>query len=565
MADNSIKIILNAVDNASNSIKKVNGELGKLDDTTEKHDVTLGDAIKSTALWASGIAIAGEAIKKAGKFVKDSIDETVTYNSEIQKLTLSTGLSADSISRLVQIGDSWGISLEKMGTLLDYANQHGFSPTIDNLAKLADEYVNTKDKTEFAAEAQKIFGHSYADIIPILAEGGNALKEAAAAVSDNLIATDESIAKTREYQEVMGELNDTWTGFKHTIGEAVIPTITILVKKVNDNAAAADDLNSTLDTLEQMMDRGIITEKEYSDIAKQLAVHGANVNDVLDNANALLEKNEAAYKGATAGLVPYSDYTRELNGIMGDSSAYYELLFHHLDNTTDSLAGMETQSFYTTEEVKRLQGGIDLLNDATMSLVNDAISAYTDSLAESMIMQAAFQLAMGDITQAEFDQTVAMAPAISNLEEMNKLLEDGSITWNDYFNAIEDGKVTTDELIKNLEDAGMSASDAATYVANLALSIDSLHDKSITIKVHVPTITELEGLFGQHGADFVVPPGFPNDSFPLHVSSGEHVTVIPQGGGNQNTTNNYFNQTVHTNAQSSTVMRDFNMMKAMAG
>jgi len=28
-----------------------------------------------------------------------------------------------------------------------------------------------------------------------------------------------------------------------------------------------------------------------------------------------------------------------------------------------------------------------------------------------------------------------------------------------------------------------------------------------------------------HGGDFIVPPGFPNDTFTVHVSSGERVTV----------------------------------------
>lgn len=35
----------------------------------------------------------------------------------------------------------------------------------------------------------------------------------------------------------------------------------------------------------------------------------------------------------------------------------------------------------------------------------------------------------------------------------------------------------------------------------------------------------------QFGANFVVPPGFPNDTFPLRVSSRERVIVIPPGGG----------------------------------
>jgi len=46
------------------------------------------------------------------------------------------------------------------------------------------------------------------------------------------------------------------------------------------------------------------------------------------------------------------------------------------------------------------------------------------------------------------------------------------------------------------------------------------------------------GIGAASGANFVVPPGYPNDSFPLRVQSGEHVQVTPknqvgQGGGMQ--------------------------------
>jgi hypothetical protein len=33
------------------------------------------------------------------------------------------------------------------------------------------------------------------------------------------------------------------------------------------------------------------------------------------------------------------------------------------------------------------------------------------------------------------------------------------------------------------------------------------------------------------GADFVVPPGYEGDTYPMRVSSGEHVQVTPAGGG----------------------------------
>jgi hypothetical protein len=59
----------------------------------------------------------------------------------------------------------------------------------------------------------------------------------------------------------------------------------------------------------------------------------------------------------------------------------------------------------------------------------------------------------------------------------------------------------------------------------------------------IPNVV-VPGETGQHGLDMVVPPGFPNDSFPIWTSSGEHVSVTPKGkagAGNviNNTTHNH--------------------------
>jgi hypothetical protein len=70
----------------------------------------------------------------------------------------------------------------------------------------------------------------------------------------------------------------------------------------------------------------------------------------------------------------------------------------------------------------------------------------------------------------------------------------------------------------------------------------------------------------QHGADFTVPGGFPHDSFPIRVSSGEHVTVTPKGqSGPQRVYNYNFNQTVNTGASPGGVIRQFEVMRALVG
>lgn len=61
------------------------------------------------------------------------------------------------------------------------------------------------------------------------------------------------------------------------------------------------------------------------------------------------------------------------------------------------------------------------------------------------------------------------------------------------------------------------------------------------------------------GGQFVVPPGFPNDSYMMGVTSGELVTVVPQ---NQVNRTMYNSLTIHSNAQTENLAADYNMMAA---
>ena len=69
----------------------------------------------------------------------------------------------------------------------------------------------------------------------------------------------------------------------------------------------------------------------------------------------------------------------------------------------------------------------------------------------------------------------------------------------------------------------------------------------------------------QHGADFIVPPGYSNDSYPMRVGTGEHVQVTPRGqlggAGRGMTVNLYGNWNPETEQDA---MR-FTRMLAMLG
>jgi hypothetical protein len=94
-----------------------------------------------------------------------------------------------------------------------------------------------------------------------------------------------------------------------------------------------------------------------------------------------------------------------------------------------------------------------------------------------------------------------------------------------------------DGYFGDLEESGVSSTQAVTQEIMKLVGAQKLVEKDvritygINIKGKLPVSSKgLErGATGQHGLSMMVPPGFPNDSFPIWTSSGEHVLVTPRG------------------------------------
>jgi hypothetical protein len=115
-----------------------------------------------------------------------------------------------------------------------------------------------------------------------------------------------------------------------------------------------------------------------------------------------------------------------------------------------------------------------------------------------------------------------------------------------------------EELKKQYVDSGAPMDEYITRAVDLADAIQRIQNKSVTVRVNFvgggagnvtmpmpvnettirreldPTsYPDVSGGFAgkgyASGADFTVPAGFPNDSYPMRVQSGEHVQVTPAG------------------------------------
>lgn len=600
MADPNVKIIITAVDKASAAIKGIAGSTKTLNNTFQQlTGMSLGAA--------GGIALIGTALQKGVKLVKDSVAETVNYNKTIREMTQVTGLGAEQISRIVQVGDDWGISIEAIRTSLAFMNKSGVTPSIENLAALADEYVNTADKSAFAEKAVKVLGRGYQTLIPLLALGGEGFRKAADAIDENLIATEDSIKASREYEVAVDDLSDAWTGFKHTLGNAVIPTLTILIGKVNDTVDSDKAATTAAEKVDAAYKAGNITEDKRIELRHKLLYHTDQLIDVeleladanrhdfetandlgnselrlIDIHNDLKEKvSEAtevikkfdlaelnAKREADNLTQAYSDMNAAVDGQLGPT----------IEDFNITQGELTTRMGETQEEIDKLiSDGIDPMSEEVLGLKDDYgelkdqydTNATEHEEATKRIMFGILEqrAAIGDLTADELkylDQISVAWGLVDTATQEYMASADESLNWladhpGDVAGAtsILNGQATSWGLAKR---EALLARDA---VGDYVQKINSIPETKTT---HIVQIYDTEGSPAPpraKGANFVIPPGY-NENYPIGVgSTGEHVIIIPKGQSG-NTTNN-FTQNVHTNAQSSTVMRDFNMMRAMAG
>lgn len=564
-----------------------------------KKSNSMVDSMKSFALQAVGTMVSVTALigglKKIGEFIKSSITDTVEYNKQIREMTQVTGLGEEEISRIVQVGDDWGISIEEIRTSLAYMNKSGITPSIDKLAQLADEYVNATNKSAWAEKAVKILGKGYQTLVPLLAQGGDALREATAGIADNMLATDESIEQSREYEVAVDNLTDSWQGFKYTIGNQVIPVLTDLFEAINDQNTAAQTHNEVLLKYRRLMELGVISQEDFVALEKEVSKEfhvGAKETELMSEAvekySGILEYSNQAEREETIRRGKLNDVTKESIAIVRDAGtelggSYYlahTKVLERLRETKKALDDEADAIAISDEAFGNLLGSLDgpvgqAIEDfnasqgelnAKMRGIKDDIAiaitqGYNPAGEKVMELKGKYDELDYQVKLNAINHQIAMKGMVADMV-IAKLSVDG-------FTDAEKTFITT-----MLEDLGLA--DEATYQVLLGsteiaeyinsgdfkaagavlskmygdvLGIEGTHNVEINVRVKYgsegPPVEQpydinegVEEIFGnkmQHGGSGIVPPGY-NENYPLLLSSGEKYYVEP---ANQTTTNNF--------------------------
>jgi hypothetical protein len=350
-----------------------------------------------------------------------------------------------------------------------------------------------------------IFGRNWAELTPILENGGDALREQADAISDNLVLTEENVKAAREFEIASDNLGDAVMGLKVSVGNALVPALTDLANGINE-------VITTEQALDEAMQASNLTAREKGMIQKNLALGGITLEEA---------------------IIQLKGVEEDAAEVTEDFGGKEEWLAQKLRETTGA-----------TDEQDQ---AIDTLSDGIIE-VSDLLSKYTDELlfnkaAAGLDEEAALKLAsaMGLVD----DRAIEAMQAVEDLRDKYDLNKDGAI------------------------DASEATSKYVNAVRALQTAMNNLNDKTVTLTFvqqgGLPTVPSGNPTTHQKrhsggpvtgGMPYIVKP---NEEVFIPSQNG---TVVPNnklGGGNTYVLN------VYTSAPAEPVIADFNMLRSLAG
>ena len=212
---------------------------------------SFGGAIPLAGAVAGGIAAIGTAAVSAGVALFNITKTAAEYGSTIYDASTKTGLSAETMSALDLAAKQSGASLEQITSgigkfaktvgaasegsaeaarnlkQLGVEPQAALNDLDGTLAKVFKRIGDAKPGVDRITMAQKAFGKSGADLLPMMEQVGfnlDEFREKAKALG--ITIDDEAAAKADEFGDTMDQLNEQLAGVGRTIGTELMPEFT---------------------------------------------------------------------------------------------------------------------------------------------------------------------------------------------------------------------------------------------------------------------------------------------------------------------------------------------------
>jgi hypothetical protein len=472
----------------------------RMSEESLRHARVMEDAAKKqTSSWTEFRSMYSTVLDvvQVGQQVWEETGQKFVNNAlEAGNLARMLGTTTEEASRLKEVAGDVGVGFDTLKTSMKIAQKDGFSPTIDGLAKMADEYNALAPGVERTQFLMDRFGKSGDEMAKILEKGSTSIREMSEAIDENLIVTEEAYKAAEEYRVVTDNLADSWDGLTMMWGQRTVPIANKLITAQLEGSAAIKEQETWIGKQTAAVSESFEAWKELLGMKEaDTAATDEAVSTSIEAADAFESEAEQAKilaeetKLAEQAIKDMTDANKEHLTLVGTLS---DRIASHREKEADLQKQYDDGKISLDEYKTKWQELADQQEAASRRMILNMLEQ---------------QLAIGGLDERESEYL------------LNKGLE-----WGIYSqSAVDAAKLAMDE------------------VNNLTASLNSVPTEKV-VSVYVNTYHQATGTPGAYGfsgntthaagGSFEIPHSVGNEAFMMpggHTASGgERVSITPQ-------------------------------------
>jgi hypothetical protein len=538
---------------------------------TAQAQSALGSLNKSWIGLNSALDLGQKAARMLGEAYDFLAGDTMAYAAQVRQMMRVSGQGAEMTSRMIQLTDDFALSEASLTAAMRGASMKGIAFTVENLAKLSDEYLRLAPGTERNTMLIQSFGRAGLEMAKVMEKGGAAIRAQGAAQADNLIMTQANLDKAEELRIAEDNLSDAFMGIKYTLGNQVIP---VLVTAANAFQLLLTWHDKVMASLKEASQVNIKTSKTYADYVagakSQAQAAGLIVREnkgviqvyqLMNNGQLKLVQGfrivskaeyDASRAGADAGFI-----LNALTGSLKDVAGAAPDAAGGLDDVGQAAVDNYPNIYDLKGAWVDYAGAVEAAKRANRTFSENLGSDLQSALETAGVEGDKLNKALGVLDK---QLGINILPTQELKDAQQKLASEYAKTGD--LEAFARGIGELDAKFRPLQ---KDIIDTRVAVQDLKAALDLITSKNYTIYVtmmqdrgitqfgpsalpkipnppssYSPAYPGIPG--GANGMQWDVPPGFANDRALYRASSGEHVSITPAG-----TTNNMGGITIIVN------------------
>jgi len=493
------------------------------------------------------------------------VSDTDLMQSSARLVSMGLASTADEAAKLSEIAVTLGAAMGKQAT-----------PAMEEFAlMLANQSTLRLDTFGISAGKVKARIIELTDTIPGMTRE-TAFMQATLEQAEISMTNLGDAIKPNEYAKAQAEVQNLKDEFAMLTSKALNPAVTAfgkVLREMREIREEIEKIRKEIHTFELLARRAGITEEQLDNLLDsiiELSEGSRDAATITRRYELAVRALESGYRLTEGGAVAYGIAQDKAN----TSAENMERIWRRIAERGDAVADATED---VTEEVKKLntehgelgawerrriyqnlgaaavQYGEDVaeaeeasqkLREEWRATEGQIVSLYIKYKAGIVAMGDLPKNAIGDV-QAFEAAVIAAKNAILGISETSEVEKRAVVeiwldaqaeatAYKDFISGINDGVDNQDEFwdpyladVRSLNDELDELDGRETHTT---MYLDRIVTEQLSTPGGDPTTPPRGGGPQAHaGADFTVPPGYPNDSYPLRVESGERVQVTPAG------------------------------------